>query len=52
MLTPDEELTALRPKDAVMGREPVQEPSTWHRPRATISCEASIFLVPKETVGK
>jgi hypothetical protein len=45
-LTPEDALTALLPKEAVMGREPVQEPNTWQRPRATISWDASIFFVP------
>jgi hypothetical protein len=45
-------LTALLPKEAVMGSEPVQEPNTWQRPRATISWDASIFFVPAIIIVK
>ena len=41
--TPEAELMADRPKEAVMGRDPTNEPTNWHIPSAMISCEASIF---------
>ena len=41
VLTPDAELTADLPKDAVTGMDPTNDPNSWQDPRAIISCEAS-----------
>ena len=41
--TPDAELIAERPKEAVMGKDPMKEPMKLHIPKATISWFASIF---------
>ena len=46
VLTPDVELTADLPKEAVIAIDPVKEPTNWQKPRAIISCEAAILLVP------
>lgn len=43
--TPEAELMAERPNEAVMGRDPMKDPMNWHMPSATISCDASIFLL-------
>ena len=41
--TPDDELIADRPNEAVTGIDPTKDPIKLHRPRAVISWEASIF---------
>lgn len=43
--TPDAEFIADRPKDAVMGIDPMKDPINWQAPSATISWDASIFLL-------
>ena len=48
VLTPEDELMAERPKEQVMGNVPMKDPTNWHMPNATISCEASILLVGAE----
>lgn len=48
VLTPEDELMAERPKEQVMGKVPMKDPTNWHIPSATISFEASILLVGAE----
>ena len=42
--TPLAACIADRPKDAVTGIEPINDPTNWHTPKATISWDASIVL--------
>jgi len=46
--TPEAALMADRPNEAVIGMLPQNEPTNWHTPKATISCDASIFPLGAE----